>query len=34
MIDKHILLTTFLKEPELYFFHTVEWFHIISNSSV
>ena len=40
MISIHILKITFLNKPELVFFfffffwHTVKWFHLISNNSV
>ena len=30
---KHILLITFLNEPELIFLHTVKWFHLSLSST-
>ena len=29
MISKHILLITFLNEPELILLHTVKWFQVL-----
>ena len=34
MISKHILKIKFFKLALTFFFHTVKWFHIISNNSV
>ena len=35
MISKNIMLITFLKEPELIFFFTVQGFHLfLSNNSI
>ena len=34
MISKHIMLITFLNEPQLMFLHTVRWFHFfLSNTN-
>ena len=32
MTCKHILLITFVNEPELILFHTVKWFHLFRSN--
>ena len=34
MISEHILNITFLNQPDMIFFLTIKWFHLISNNSV
>ena len=33
MISEHILLITFLNEPELILFNTVKWFHFFLSNT-